>query len=201
MTSKENLLTQWLDEQVLITAPEEIDATNSHGLRDNLLAAISRPPGTVIIDMTGTTFCDSSGMAAIVSCYRQAAAAGADLRLVIGHSLARRVFELNGVDIVIGIYPDHDQRPVPQALYPGGTAEQRRLRQITRVACHLAPGAASGSAALVSPAAWRLSETRTSAAPAGRDELPVGAAHGRRGAVPPGSGRPRRNSREAQRRR
>jgi anti-sigma B factor antagonist len=105
-TSKEDLLTQWDNEQVLITAPGEIDVTNSTGLRENLLAVIGRRPALVIIDMTATTFCDSSGMAAIVSGYRQAVAAGTDLRLVIGDSPARRVFELGGIDSVIGIYPD-----------------------------------------------------------------------------------------------
>jgi anti-sigma B factor antagonist len=56
--------------------------------------------------MTATTFCDSSGMGALVAAYRQAAAAGTDMRLVIGHPAARRVFELNGIDTVISIYPD-----------------------------------------------------------------------------------------------
>jgi anti-sigma B factor antagonist len=56
--------------------------------------------------MTATTFCDSSGMAAIVAAYQQAVEAGADMRLVIGHLAARRVFELSGIDTVISIYPD-----------------------------------------------------------------------------------------------
>jgi hypothetical protein len=35
-----------------------------------------------------------------------AVAAGADMRLVIRHPAARRVFEINGIVTVIGIYPD-----------------------------------------------------------------------------------------------
>jgi anti-sigma B factor antagonist len=93
-------------EQVVITLPEEIDATNSPGLRETLLAAVSRQPAMVVADMSATTFCDSSGMAAIVTAYRQAVAAGAGMRLVIGHPGARRVFELSGIDAVISIYPD-----------------------------------------------------------------------------------------------
>lgn len=45
-------------------------------------------------------------MGAIVAAYRQAVAAGTDMRLVIGTPAARRVFELNGIDTVISIYPD-----------------------------------------------------------------------------------------------
>jgi anti-sigma B factor antagonist len=106
VTAEDSLLTQQHDERVVITLPEEIDITNSPGLRDALLAVISRQSAMVIVDMTATTFCDSSGMAAIVTAYRQAVAVGADLRLVIGHPAARRVFELNGIDSVIRIYPD-----------------------------------------------------------------------------------------------
>jgi anti-sigma B factor antagonist len=90
----------------MIELPEEIDITNSPGVRETLLAAISEHPATVIIDMTATTFCDSSGMGAIVFSYRRATASGTDMRLAIGHPAARRVFELHGIDTVISIYPD-----------------------------------------------------------------------------------------------
>ena len=102
----EELLSQQRDEQVVIALPVEIDATNSHGLGEALSEAVSRHPAVVVADMTATTFCDSSGMGAIVAAYRQAVAAGTDMRLVIGHPAARRVFELNGIDTVISIYPD-----------------------------------------------------------------------------------------------
>jgi hypothetical protein len=45
-------------------------------------------------------------MRAIVSAYRQAAAAGAQLRVATGQAGPRRVFELSGVDTVIGVCPD-----------------------------------------------------------------------------------------------
>jgi anti-sigma B factor antagonist len=106
VSSEEKLLAQRHDEQVVITLPEEIDITNSPGLQEVLLAVISRQPARVVADMTATTFCDSSGMHAIVAAYRQALAVGADLRLVIGHPATRRVFELSGIDTVISIYPD-----------------------------------------------------------------------------------------------
>lgn len=103
---EEKLLAQQHDERVVITLPEEIDVTNSPRLREALLAVISRQPAMVVADMTATTFCDSSGMAAIVTAYRQAVAVGAAMRLVISHPAARRVFELSGIDTVISIYPD-----------------------------------------------------------------------------------------------
>jgi len=106
MPSENKLLTQRHHEQVVLTLPEEIDVINSPRIREELLAAISRRPATVIADMSGTTFCDSSGMHAIVTAYRQAILAGTDLRLVISHPAARRVFELSGIDTVISTYHD-----------------------------------------------------------------------------------------------
>jgi anti-sigma B factor antagonist len=106
MPSEENLLVQQHDEQVVITLPAEIDITISPGLQDALLAVIGRQPAMVVADMTATTFCDSSGMHAIVTAYRQAVGSGTDLRLVIRHPATRRVLELSGVDTVISIYPD-----------------------------------------------------------------------------------------------
>jgi anti-sigma B factor antagonist len=75
-------------------------------MQDRLLAVISRQSARIVADMSATTFCDSSGLAAIVTAYRQAVAAGGDMRLVIEHPGARRVFELSGIDTVISIYPD-----------------------------------------------------------------------------------------------
>ena len=106
VTSEENLFAERYDAQVVITLPEEIDLTNSAGLREMLLAVIRRHPAIVVADMSATIFCDSSGMAAIATAYRQAVAAGADMRLVIEHPAPRRVFEINGFDTLISIYPD-----------------------------------------------------------------------------------------------
>jgi anti-sigma B factor antagonist len=104
--SEENLAARPHGEQVVITLPEEIDITNSPRLRETLLAVISRRPAMVVADMAATTFCDCSGITAIVSAYRQAVAAGTDMRLVLGHPAPRRVFGLCGTDTVISIYPD-----------------------------------------------------------------------------------------------
>jgi anti-anti-sigma factor len=91
---------------VVIALPEEIDITNSPRLRETLLAVISRRPAVLVADMGATTFCDSSGMGVIVAAYRQAVAAGVHMRLVIRHLAARRVFEINGIDTIISVYPD-----------------------------------------------------------------------------------------------
>ena len=42
----------------LVRAPEEIDITNAAGLRAALLESAAHGPGTFVVDMTRTQFCD-----------------------------------------------------------------------------------------------------------------------------------------------
>src|SRR5437773_7237855 len=81
----------------------EIDAVNAARIRQGLLSAVSLSAAVVVIDMSGTTFCDSAGVQAIVAACRQAAANGAELRLVATAVL--RILTIVGVGQVIPIYP------------------------------------------------------------------------------------------------
>ena len=45
----------------VVTVPEEVDITNAEGLRSALLQAAATGPGALVVDMTRTRFCDSSG--------------------------------------------------------------------------------------------------------------------------------------------
>ncbi|MEP7024040.1 MAG: STAS domain-containing protein [Actinomycetota bacterium] len=89
--------------QAVITLPEEIDVTNADPIRQALLSAVNPDITALIIDMSGTTFCDSAGLYAIVAAYRQATAAGTQLRLVATSIL--RIFQVIGVDQLIPTYP------------------------------------------------------------------------------------------------
>jgi anti-anti-sigma factor len=88
----------------VVTAPAEVDVTNSGEVRQALLAAVSHGVPVLIIDMSGTTFCDSTGVHAIVAAYQEAAANGMGLRLVATGAL--HILTVVGVDQLIPIYPD-----------------------------------------------------------------------------------------------
>ena len=90
----------------VVIVPAEVDATNSGEVRRALLAAASQDLPILIIDMSGTTFCDSTGVQAIVAAYRQAAANGTGLRLVATAALP--ILTVIGVDQLIPIYPDQE---------------------------------------------------------------------------------------------
>jgi anti-anti-sigma factor len=88
----------------VVTVPAEVDVTNTDEVRRALLSAASQDVPVLIIDMSGTTFCDSTGVQAIIATYRQTAANGTELRLVAPAML--RILTVIGVDQLIPIYPD-----------------------------------------------------------------------------------------------
>jgi anti-sigma B factor antagonist len=101
-----NYKTRRAGPQAIITMPAEIDAANADQVRQALLSAASPDVTVLIIDMSATTFCDSAGVHAIIAAYRQATAAGTQLRLVTTSVL--RIFQMTGADQLIPIYPTLD---------------------------------------------------------------------------------------------
>jgi RNA polymerase sigma-B factor len=104
----------------------------------------------IIADLTATSFCDSAGWRHLLLAYRQAAAAGAQLRLAIPpHGPVGRVVQLTGIGRHVPVYPSsggyfirlndanvvsngqrqlpsegggHDLLQLPSSLRPGKTA-------------------------------------------------------------------------------
>jgi anti-sigma B factor antagonist len=85
------------------TTPPEIDITNADQVREALLSAVQPGVTVLIVDMSGTTFCDSAGVQAIIAAYRQAETNGTELRLVATAVL--RIFTVIGADQLIPTYP------------------------------------------------------------------------------------------------
>jgi anti-sigma B factor antagonist len=99
----------------VVTAPAEIDIVNAEQLRVVLLEAASRGRGRVVVDMTGTRYCDSAGFSALVAAHKQALAEGGGLRLVIPDgSRVLRTFTVVGLDRFMPRFGRLDQ-----ALPPG----------------------------------------------------------------------------------
>jgi anti-sigma B factor antagonist len=87
----------------VVAMPAEIDAVNAGEIRQGLLSAVGLGAEVVVVDMSGTTFCDSAGVQAIIDAYRQAAANGTQLRLAAMAVL--RILTIVGVGQLIPIYP------------------------------------------------------------------------------------------------
>jgi anti-sigma B factor antagonist len=67
----------------VVTAPAELDITSAERLRTVLISAAAAGHTTVVVDMTRTQFCDSSGLGVLIRAHKQALEAGGELRLVM----------------------------------------------------------------------------------------------------------------------
>lgn len=90
---------------VVVVLPAEIDVTNSRQVYEQLVGAIAPGVDTVIADMMSTTFCDSSGVHALMSAYESAAERDVRMRLAVSSSTSvRRVLQLIGVGLLMPVY-------------------------------------------------------------------------------------------------
>jgi anti-sigma B factor antagonist len=103
--SPERFPVVWLSKVAVVTLPVEIDIANADLVRDDLLSVLNHGAATLIVDMGGTTFCDSAGVNALVRARKRAAANGSEMRLVVGAPAVKRVLAITGVDHLMDMYP------------------------------------------------------------------------------------------------
>jgi anti-anti-sigma factor len=89
----------------VIAAPDEIDTTTAGQLRAALFEWQTQGYTTVVIDLTGTRFCDSTGLRELVWAHKRAVADGGGLRLVFSAEGAfARIFTVTGLDGIVPRY-------------------------------------------------------------------------------------------------
>jgi anti-sigma B factor antagonist len=109
----------------VVAAPEEIDITNAEALRSALITAAANGHGTLVVDMTQTQFCDSSGLHVLIAAHKRAAAEGREVRLVIPSTTVLRVFALTGIDTVIPNFTSLAEALAQTAATANGRSRQR----------------------------------------------------------------------------
>ena len=105
----------------VVAAPEEIDITNVDGLRAALSQAAEDRPGTLVIDLTGTRFCDSAGLHAFVDAHKRARAEGGRVLLAVSGTAVLRILEISGIDRVLPRFGSVAEAlaSIPAAEMPG----------------------------------------------------------------------------------
>jgi anti-sigma B factor antagonist len=96
---------RWFGSWAIVALPAEVDISNAERLRDQLLLVIDDGAADVVADMSAATFCDSSGVHALIRAHKHAASQGGKLHVVTGSPAVLRVFDLLGVGKVISIFP------------------------------------------------------------------------------------------------
>ena len=92
----------------MVTLPAEIDMTNADQVGADLDAAFGPGIAVVIADMSGTRFCDTSGIHALVLAHQRAKADNTGFRVAAGPGEVRRILGILGLDTVLDLYPRLD---------------------------------------------------------------------------------------------
>ncbi len=93
-------------ESAAVRLPAEIDTTNADQVAEQLVTAAAQGAAVIVADLTGTRFCDSAGVRALLLARTKLAAGNAELRLAAPEDGAvRRVLALLGVDQLLPLYP------------------------------------------------------------------------------------------------
>jgi anti-sigma B factor antagonist len=104
VASLDNFPVDWAHPVAVVTMPDEIDIANAEDVRDTLLAVLNRGITTLIVDLTGTTFCACAGAAAFARAHQRARASGAQVRLVARAPIVRRLLALTSVDHLMPVF-------------------------------------------------------------------------------------------------
>jgi len=108
----------------------QIDIDTAEGFRAALLRAATDGHATIVVDLTGTRFCDSGGLKALDAAHQRALDEGGELRLVLPASgTIVRILAITGLNRCIPCFTGLDQAlAAPQTSHAAGPAS---LLQVT----------------------------------------------------------------------
>ncbi|MDE9367797.1 STAS domain-containing protein [Luteipulveratus sp. YIM 133132] len=95
-----------VNDHTVVSVRGEVDMATAPDLQQALTQVTAEPGFRVVVDFTGTTFIDSSGIGALIGVHRSVAAGSGRLRLVVPPSPVRKVFELTRLTEVFEISDD-----------------------------------------------------------------------------------------------
>jgi anti-sigma B factor antagonist len=87
----------------VVTVGGEVDVYSAPQLRDQLTETLAEQP-TVVVDLSGVEFIDSTGLGALVAARTTAAERGGTLALVCTQQRILKLFAITGLDSVFAIF-------------------------------------------------------------------------------------------------
>lgn len=100
------------ESQAVVYVEGDIDLATAHALREALVKALEKS-ATVVVDVGGAGFIDSTGLNAFVRGHREAERAGGSLRLRRPSPMLRRLLEITALESVLLIDDDAPPPPPP----------------------------------------------------------------------------------------
>jgi anti-sigma B factor antagonist len=91
------------DGLAVVTPPAEIDILHASTFRA-ALADAAAGHATIVVDMSQTVFCDSTGLRLLLQASDRAASAGGEVRLVLAGPQLLRIFSVTGFDQLFPVF-------------------------------------------------------------------------------------------------
>jgi anti-anti-sigma factor len=109
----------WVQGYPVVQPEVEIDVANADGLRAAIQEAGQGGQHIVIVDMSQTAFCDSTGLNVLVLAHKRLAADGGELRLVIREPTLLRIFTVTGMISMFHMFGSLSEA-LPETPAPAG---------------------------------------------------------------------------------
>lgn len=84
----------------------EVDVYSAPALKDQIGELIQSGKSTLIVDLSGVAFLDSTGLGALVEARAATTEAGGSLPIVCNQERILKLFTITGLDGVFSIHPD-----------------------------------------------------------------------------------------------
>ena len=97
--------TSVVDGRTVVQVVGEIDVYTAPQLRERLDAEIDAGRYDLVVDLSGVSFMDSTGLGVLVGRLKQIRLNDGSMRLVCAHDRVLKVFVITGLDKVFAIYP------------------------------------------------------------------------------------------------
>jgi len=97
---------EWTEKRAVLPLHGEIDLHVSPQIATSLQATIARKPAQLLVDLSGVTYVDSSGLAALIDAMQRVQQYGGKFGIVGLQETVRSIFEIARLDQVFRIFPD-----------------------------------------------------------------------------------------------
>jgi anti-anti-sigma factor len=110
-----DLSTSHDQDRAVVSVGGEVDLETASQLGDHALAALQDVSPHLVLDLTGVTFMDSTGLKVLLSIQRRADLAGGSFALAGAGNSVRKVLSLTGLDQTFAIYETLSDVPASPA--------------------------------------------------------------------------------------
>ena len=99
-----NVQTRQEGDVAVVVATGEIDVFTAPDLDDALARQLAEGRARLVVDLTGVSFLDSTGLGVLVKGLKGARDAGGTLHLVVTTERIRKIFDITGLDAAMPLF-------------------------------------------------------------------------------------------------